>query len=341
MGFRFRKSINLGGGFRINISKSGIGYSWGTKGYRITRTATGRTRRTAFIPGTGISYVDETRKNNRKQSNFTTNPVQQPTPIIDNNHYDTVKIENNIATEMVSEGLEEMLALASKAILMRKLSIVGVLISLLIGFFYPIFFVVALLFVVLLNYVETRGIIELEYDIDEDQQDIVNGRINPMVKITECKKVWRITETSKVIDSKYAAGASSTVGRISCNATTKAPFPFRSNVKVASFKTRKETILFLPDKLFIFQGSKIGALNYSDISSHAYTRRFIEEESVPKDAQVVDKTWQYVNKSGGPDRRFKNNKQIPVCLYGKLKLTSLSGLNTVIMFSNPDVVRNI
>ena len=37
MGFRYRKSINLGGGFRINLSKSGVGYSWGTKGYRITK----------------------------------------------------------------------------------------------------------------------------------------------------------------------------------------------------------------------------------------------------------------------------------------------------------------
>ena len=57
MGFRYRKSINLGGGFRVNISKSGVGYSWGVKGYRITRTADGRTRQTASKPGTGISYV--------------------------------------------------------------------------------------------------------------------------------------------------------------------------------------------------------------------------------------------------------------------------------------------
>ena len=34
MGFGFRKSIDLGGGFRINLSKSGVGYSWGVKGYR-------------------------------------------------------------------------------------------------------------------------------------------------------------------------------------------------------------------------------------------------------------------------------------------------------------------
>lgn len=37
MGINFRKSINLGGGFRINLSKSGIGYSWGVKGFRVTK----------------------------------------------------------------------------------------------------------------------------------------------------------------------------------------------------------------------------------------------------------------------------------------------------------------
>lgn len=59
MGFRFRKSINLGGGFRVNLSKSGVGYSWGTKGLRVTKTAKGKSRVTASIPGTGISYVAE------------------------------------------------------------------------------------------------------------------------------------------------------------------------------------------------------------------------------------------------------------------------------------------
>lgn len=59
MGFRFRKSISLGGGFRVNLSKSGVGYSWGVKGARITRTAKGRTRVTASIPGTGLSYSEE------------------------------------------------------------------------------------------------------------------------------------------------------------------------------------------------------------------------------------------------------------------------------------------
>ncbi|WP_297378513.1 DUF4236 domain-containing protein, partial [Anaerococcus sp.] len=37
MGIRFRKSINLGKGFRINMSKTGLGFSWGGKGFRLTK----------------------------------------------------------------------------------------------------------------------------------------------------------------------------------------------------------------------------------------------------------------------------------------------------------------
>jgi hypothetical protein len=62
MGMRFKKSINLGGGTRINISKSGIGGSVGTKGFRYTQKANGGTRTTASIPGTGLSYVKDSNK---------------------------------------------------------------------------------------------------------------------------------------------------------------------------------------------------------------------------------------------------------------------------------------
>lgn len=56
MGFNFRKIFNLGKGFKTSVSKSGVGLSWGTKGFRISRTAKGDIKNTFSIPGTGISY---------------------------------------------------------------------------------------------------------------------------------------------------------------------------------------------------------------------------------------------------------------------------------------------
>ena len=56
MGLRFRKSINIGP-LRINLSKSGVGFSVGVKGFRVGRSAKGKKTATVSIPGTGISYV--------------------------------------------------------------------------------------------------------------------------------------------------------------------------------------------------------------------------------------------------------------------------------------------
>ena len=55
MGWSFRKSVGLGP-FRINLSKSGIGYSVGGGGFRTGVNSRGRSYRSFSIPGTGIRY---------------------------------------------------------------------------------------------------------------------------------------------------------------------------------------------------------------------------------------------------------------------------------------------
>lgn len=56
MGLNFRKSISLGHGLKINLSKSGPSISFGKKGLRQTISATGRATTTVGIPGTGVYY---------------------------------------------------------------------------------------------------------------------------------------------------------------------------------------------------------------------------------------------------------------------------------------------
>lgn len=55
MGFYYRKSVGLGP-FRVNISKSGVGYSVGGRGFRTGVSARGRRYTTFGIPGTGLGY---------------------------------------------------------------------------------------------------------------------------------------------------------------------------------------------------------------------------------------------------------------------------------------------
>lgn len=56
MGFRFYKSVGLGKGLRLNLSKTGVGVSAGVPGLRYSVHSSGRSTRTAGIPGTGLYY---------------------------------------------------------------------------------------------------------------------------------------------------------------------------------------------------------------------------------------------------------------------------------------------
>ena len=140
MGFRFRKSINLGGGFRVNLSKSGVGYSWGTKGYRVTKKAGGGGRTTASIPGTGISYTKDFGGMGKSGGNghSATPAQQQNVPAVDNNHYDTQEIKNANAKNLVSEGLEDMLASANKALSLWRTKNILFWVSLIGGCAFPL-----------------------------------------------------------------------------------------------------------------------------------------------------------------------------------------------------------
>lgn len=57
MGFRFRKSINLGGGMRLNLNKKSAGLSFGGKGFRYSINTNGKRTASAGIPGTGLYYT--------------------------------------------------------------------------------------------------------------------------------------------------------------------------------------------------------------------------------------------------------------------------------------------
>lgn len=321
MGWRFRKSINLGGGFRINISKSGIGYSWGCKGYRITKTAKGTVRRTLSIPGTGISHVTEGGKQNQTQPIFPeSQEVQRISPI-----------QNNDADMLISFDTISIIDAVKKSKKWDNISTVGIILFFLVGILFPPCLLLCILSIALKIFVRVKGTIDLEYEMEDGAEE---PQIDKITKISTCKKVWRIISSSTILDRKRNAGASTSKGRVACTVLKKLPFPLRSNYPCIVFKSKREQLIFLPDKLFVIQGGKIGALNYDDIDFQFNFSKFIEDGPVPQDAQVIGKTWAYTNKSGGPDRRFKNNREIPICQYGELTMTSENGLYTVFMFSD-------
>ena len=335
MGFRYRKSINLGGGFRINLSKSGVGYSWGTKGFRVTKTAKGTTRRTFSIPGTGLSYTEESGgRSNRQTGNRNTNrapsqPSYQSSSATSERVIESADISQFKQVEQgnVSTAVERVI----------RMNWIGniLLWGTLLAFGNPIFWLLPIVGVILKVVARTSGRIELDYSFDAEKEEEHLRRMDAWQLLVEGDKEWQILTEQQNANVRNNAGASRSLKRAECKIAKGHPFYIKTNVDtIQIILHNKESLIILPDKVLFVRKRKVGAIDYADFIINVSSSRFVESDPVPKDAQIVGQTWQYVNKNGTPDRRHKDNKQFPVCMYGQITLRSASGLNVELHISN-------
>ncbi|MGP1190660.1 hypothetical protein ACJ8KY_23990, partial [Serratia sp. CY54781] len=80
-------------------------------------------------------------------------------------------------------------------------------------------------------------------------------------------------------------------------------------------------------------------IDLRELQISAEPRGFHEEDGVPSDASIAGHTWAKTNKNGSPDRRFKDNYQIPICIYGNITFHSQTGVTEEYMVSNADAAQ--
>lgn len=156
--------------------------------------------------------------------------------------------------------------------------------------------------------------IEFNYDAD-DSFDRVQGRfVSAFQAASKCAAIWRVVTQSQSHDSKYTAGAGSIVGREPTIITFNEPM-IKSNVQTVWLCVAGGKLCLLPDRMLFFSPYGVSSLKYPDVHIEATTIDFREDGRVPADSTSVGTTWQYVNKNGTPDRRFANNRQLPILRY--------------------------
>jgi hypothetical protein len=178
----------------------------------------------------------------------------------------------------------------------------------------------------------------LLYDLEEDAIARYQYLHDAFDAVAASQGVWHIAAEGRTSDWKRNAGASSTVRRSATRLHKREPQRVRANIEVPAIPVGRQTLHFFPDRFLVFDRGSVGAVSYDALSLRVHDQRFIESERVPSDATQVDSTWKYVNKQGGPDRRFSNNQQLPIMLYEEGHFTSASGLNEVLQVSRQQVL---
>lgn len=330
MGFRYRKSINLGGGFRINLSKSGIGYSFGGKGFRYNRTARGTDRVTFSIPGTGISWSQES-----KAGGTAGKPA---TPKPDGTEY-LLSVENADAETLTSSSKEDFVAAIKYYRTTEKVLSWTIPIAIFIAGFLPqidgissetatnLVLVCFMLPIAAKLLYHNFGKVRVRYEYDDFSRIQKDKIIQALDIIKSCSSVWQINDIYVNTNRRVNAGTGSSITRTKVKIEKEAPSFIRTSETCYHIKLKKEDLYILPDMMIVTVGKKLSSVDLMDLDFKFNAQQFVEEGPVPNDARVVRQTWKYVNNDGTPDRRYNGNRQLPVCLYGKIDIFTNSGMN--------------
>ena len=326
MGIRYRKSINLGKGFRVNMSKTGPGFSWGGKGYRLTRTANGNIRGTAYIPGTGISYQKNFGNPHKKIK--TSSKKQSSSKKTAAN---TISFSNDLS-KINPGSMADVIKANSQARNNKIIAIILIVAGLGLTIINPLFLILAIAGIALIFYSKSNEKIAIDYDMTDEAKEELETTNSLLAGIMESDAVWLAEEIEELDEDNEASMR--IINRTPINFYEGTDEVVETNAPSYTLEASNMKLVFLPDSLFIKQGSKMTALSFSEINVNLSKAVFLEDEKVPKDTTALGKTYEHVNKDGSPDKRYKKNRQLNLVEYGVLSLDKSPGLELMIVFSD-------
>ena len=339
MGFYIRKAISVGP-FRFNLSKSGVGVSAGVKGLRF-----GTGPRGNYVHmGRGGLYYRKTLPSGSTERNIQSHSpaLQQSNTEIE--HEPLKEIESAHITQMVDSSSADLVAEMNdkrkKIRIWPFIAIFGAILTF-VAFKNsetPILaLVIAAVTIALTIFASIKDSLRkttvLFFELEPEIEVLYQKLHDSFGQLSSSSSKWHVEAEGAVKDRKRNAGATSVIKRTSISLGLGNPPYVKTNVSVPSIPVGKQTLYFFPDKVLIFEPNGVGAVSYPNLRISVESTRFIEDGSVPRDAKVVDRTWKYVNKRGGPDKRFKDNRELPIALYEDLNFTSDTGLNERIEIS--------
>jgi hypothetical protein len=342
MPFYLRKAISAGP-FRFNLSKSGVGLSVGVKGLRF-----GIGPRGNYIHGGrgGLYYrtsLGSTGQKGRQPSPSQDGGGAPPSPLPPPAHQESVElveVDSGDVLAMRDARFSELLdEINSKQKQIAYATIFGIGVGAVgLGILYAVGsgvidvgshvdlgkqVGVVVLLLALPAWAIGRWVDSykrksvLFYDLDKDAAIAYEGITKAFDEMISCAGKWHIEAKGAVDDLttwKRNAGATGLVRRKSASLSYATPTVIASNITPPSAHFGRQSLYFFPDVAFVIDGKQVGAISHNSINIHGEDSAFIEQDTVPGDAKVIRHTWKYPNKSGGPDRRYSNNYQIPVCL---------------------------
>jgi hypothetical protein len=363
MGWSFRRRIKVIPGVYLNVSKRGVSTTVGVRGASLTFRGDG-TYANVGIPGTGLSSRQKISGRTSAplpSSRFSSPRPQRSVPLIPE------EIEHNADYHFVSadpleiaspnlDGLQfavieanrqkydlkEDLKLLCNSVKTTRFFINLSKFSLLYFFLPSLRKYLDLLLSKKESAVEevkssiASSSVPLGIDMDDDIEDAYEQLLSAFEDLTSSQYIWDVTSASDVDKIKLRSVASSAITR------TRTRFSFAHVPGIDSDSPAFHLVNANGADIYIYPGffvmfenpERLGIVELSKLRVLFERTGFLEQENMPQDSRRISEVWERANKDGSRDKRFSDNRLLPVMEYGEITFKSKTGIYEKYMISN-------
>jgi hypothetical protein len=184
--------------------------------------------------------------------------------------------------------------------------------------------------------------VNIDMQTDVEIESAYKSLLPQYTSLLSCAKIWDITSFSANNFPGSRSEATQTVTRVLVDFDFGNLEIIKSKYEALHFENANGGDLYVyPLFMAIVDSAKnFGLLDLREIDFEYSSQKFLEEGIIPEDAEITGKSWAKANKDGSPDRRFKENYEIPVCLYGNINIKSKTGLKEAYSFSDASKARD-
>ena len=371
MFFPFRKSVYLGNGFRLYLSKSGPRVGLGRAGFLRSLNAVDRALNDYDRETNKVKKAEKARKAATSEEpdepllvsfyNFLVAlarflyaclPLRAFKSPIEFESVESIKTAR--ADKLGDADLEETFSAARASILLDRFANVAIgttallTLALVIAAFrdataahraanaFAVLFLLLLFALSIVWKIFVRRFCRVEFPSSNERALTYEERRFARVwnDVTRSGAIWRAIKRGRVDDARFRDASRSKVCYVRRRVSlSRVPFPFRSDAERVALKSGRETFVFFPNYLLVVQGRRIGVIKPSDFALDVRAYRLPEAGSTPPDAFIFAKDGRFAVRSDRRNSNSSGNRNVPLCEYSLVDLKSPSGLNVVLICS--------
>lgn len=351
----FRRRIKIIPGVRLNFSRGGISTSIGIRGANFTFGKDGAYLNTG-IPGTGIYKRQKISSSSKLNNNLRTeeNNDMNNQPVIEQKD-NIFSVEPDKITSQNMEGVKQSIIDAHNQRKELAVDIKKVKKDLLwskVKLFFVYLFIVGFVYkkiaeeikanienqkqaILELEKQKSESYVQLDAEFDNESLNKYEQVLKNFKELMGIEKIWDITREEENDKTKTRSAASRAIVRKEIKIEFKDLEDIKYSKQALCFSNSNGADLYFYPSFIVMQGKdNFGVIGLDEIDFSFNSAKLIEQEKVPKDSEIIEYTWFKVNKNGQPDKRFKDNYQIPVVKYGVINLKTSNGVNEEYQFSN-------